>query len=220
MAVFVYGNNARTTLGSVMTATQTQLIVATGTGGVMPVLSSTGDYYTVTLTQAGVETSWEIVKVRSRASDVLTVIRAQEGTSGFAWPVGSKVENRLTVGGLNTFEVNTPRMTSPAHAATNVTRTPGPVFSMDAFVSSYGATHTHCQLQISTVDTFATTVYSSGDSTAFTTNTVNYTITFTGPGTAVLAAATTYFARMRFKTSRGTYSDWSIFNQFTTATSG
>ena len=220
MAMFVYANNARTTLGSVMTATQTQLIVATGTGGAMPVISATGDYYSLTLTQPGAETSWEIVKVRSRASDVLTVIRAQEGTSGFAWPVGSKVENRLTVAGLNTFEVNTPRMTAPAHLATNVTRTPGPIFSTDAFVSSYGATHTHCQLQISTVDTFATTVYSSGDSTAFTTNTVNYAVSFNGPGTAGLAAATTYFARIRFKTSRGIYSDWSIFNQFTTATSG
>ena len=102
MAMFVYANNARTTLGSVMTATQTQLIVAAGTGGVMPVISATGDYYSLTLTQSGAETSWEIVKVRSRASDVLTVIRAQEGTSGFAWPVGSKVENRLTVAGLNT----------------------------------------------------------------------------------------------------------------------
>jgi len=220
MAMFVYGNNSRTTLGSVMTATQTQLIVATGTGGVMPVLSSTGDYYTVTLTQAGAETSWEIVKVRSRASDVLTVIRAQEGTSGFAWSVGSKVENRLTVAGLNTFEVNTPRMAAPAHASTNITRTPGPIFTGDAFVSSYGAAHTHVQVQISTVDTFATTVYSSGDSTAFTTNTVNYAVSFVGPGLAGLAAATTYYARMRYKTSRGTYSDWSIFNQFQTATSG
>ena len=220
MAMFVYGNNSRTTLGSVMTATQTQLIVATGTGGVMPVLSSTGDYYTVTLTQAGAETSWEIVKVRSRASDVLTVIRAQEGTSGFAWPVGSKVENRLTVAGLNTFEVNTPRMTAPTHASTNITRTPGPIFTGDAFVSSYGTAHTHVQVQISTVDTFATTVYSSGDSTAFTVNLSNYAVSFNGPGLAGLAAATTYYARMRYKTQRNTYSDWSIFNQFQTATSG
>jgi hypothetical protein len=57
-----------------------------------------GDFFLLTLTQPGVESSWEIVKVTARSTDTLTVVRAQEGTSAAAWASGSKAELRLTAG--------------------------------------------------------------------------------------------------------------------------
>ena len=54
----------------------------------------------LTLTQSGSETTWEIVKVTARASDVLTIVRGQEGTTAAAWAVGDKAELRLTKSGL------------------------------------------------------------------------------------------------------------------------
>lgn len=52
----------------------------------------------LTLTQPGIESSWEIVKVTARSTDSLTVVRAQEGTSAASWASGSKAELRLTAG--------------------------------------------------------------------------------------------------------------------------
>jgi hypothetical protein len=55
----------------------------------------------LTLTQAGSEPSWEVVKVTARAADVLTVVRAQEGTTAAAWALGCKAELRVTAESLN-----------------------------------------------------------------------------------------------------------------------
>ncbi|MGZ5183606.1 MAG: hypothetical protein ACXWCO_00740 [Caldimonas sp.] len=100
MATILFKNNARATLSAGITAIQTTLPLATGTGALFPSPTG-GDYFLVTL--QNVAGNIEICKCTSRAGDVLTVVRAQEGTAGFAFASGDKCENRLTAGSLSLF---------------------------------------------------------------------------------------------------------------------
>jgi hypothetical protein len=92
-------NNAKSTVASMVSPSDVTVQVASGEGALFPSPSG-GDYFRVTLTQAGTESSWEILTCTSRSGDVLTVERAQEGTVAATWSVGSKVELRLTAGVL------------------------------------------------------------------------------------------------------------------------
>ena len=99
----LFTNNAATTLASGINATATSLTVASGKGALFPSPdNSVGDYAILTLTQAGsTETSWEEVYLTARSGDVLTIQRAQEGSTAAAWATGAKVELRITAEALN-----------------------------------------------------------------------------------------------------------------------
>lgn len=100
MAVQITTNNAKATLAGGISSGATSLTLATGKGALFPALSG-GDWFMLTLTQAVTETSWEIVKVTARSGDVLTIVRAQEGTTAAAWATADKAELRLTAGLVN-----------------------------------------------------------------------------------------------------------------------
>jgi hypothetical protein len=95
----LFTNNAATTVASALSDVATSLTVASGKGALFPAIAGT-DYFLLTLTQTGIETTWEIVKVTARSGDVLTMVRGQEGTAAAAWVVGDKAELRLTKSGL------------------------------------------------------------------------------------------------------------------------
>lgn len=62
-----------------------------------------GDHYLLTLAAldgAGIEIAWEIVKVTGAAAGVLTVQRAQEGTTALEWTSASVISARATKGTL------------------------------------------------------------------------------------------------------------------------
>lgn len=103
-------------------------------------------------------------------------------------------------------EIITPTNTSPADAATNQTETP--TLTGSTFYSNYGATHSNTQVQVHTTSDFTTPQYSSGDQAG--------SVSFTLPS-GQLVVSTTYYWRMRYKNSRGTYSDWSAPFSFQTA---
>lgn len=88
-----YANNATSTLASSITATQTTLVLAAGTGARFPALGTGDKFYLTLIALTG---DLEIVVVTARTGDSLTVIRAHESTSGFAFPSGSYVSNNLT----------------------------------------------------------------------------------------------------------------------------
>jgi hypothetical protein len=96
----LFANNAISLLAAGITNVATSLTVTTGDGALYPSPTG-GDYFMLTLTQAGSETSWEVVKVTARTGDVLTVVRAQEGTTAAAWALGCKAELRVTAESLN-----------------------------------------------------------------------------------------------------------------------
>jgi len=68
-----------------------------GDGAKLPAIVNAGDFYLLTLaTPTAPETAWEIVKVTARATDALTVVRGQEGTTAVSWAQGTRIEGRST----------------------------------------------------------------------------------------------------------------------------
>jgi hypothetical protein len=86
-------NNATTTITADLSSTALSLTVATGTGILFPVLGA-GDYFYATL--ANTSGNFEVVKVTSRTDDVMTIVRAQEGTLALPFPDNSRFELRVT----------------------------------------------------------------------------------------------------------------------------
>ena len=92
-----FANNVTTTIQYGISSTDTVLTVATGYGALFPVLAI-GDYFYATLISI-VGTS-EIVKCTARAGDVLTIVRAQDGTQALAFPANSRIEMRVNAAAL------------------------------------------------------------------------------------------------------------------------
>ena len=92
-------NNAVSRLAASVAADALALSVSAGDGGKFPT-PGVGDWFPLTLIRAdGIR---EIVRCTARVGDVLTVIRAQEGTGAVPLASGDRVELRLTVAALNT----------------------------------------------------------------------------------------------------------------------
>jgi hypothetical protein len=86
-------NNASSTLATAISASDTGVVLATGTGSQFPVLT-TGDYFYATIVStAGTR---EIVKATARVGDTLTIVRAQEGTTAASFAAGAQFELRIT----------------------------------------------------------------------------------------------------------------------------
>jgi hypothetical protein len=96
----LFSNNASATLASSITTTNTAITVSTGMGAVFPTLVA-GNFFYATLTNSS--NTLEIVRVTGRASDVLTVVRAQDGTNASAYDAGDKIELRITAAVLTNF---------------------------------------------------------------------------------------------------------------------
>jgi hypothetical protein len=97
MTIQLFANNAKTTLAAPINSSQTTITVAPGTGAEFP-SPSAGQTFKVTLVSASSPTVNEICLCTSRTGDVLTVIRAQEGTSGTPFLLSDIVGNFDTAG--------------------------------------------------------------------------------------------------------------------------
>ncbi len=106
-------------------------------------------------------------------------------------------------------EVATPINATPAQGAVNVGATSAIMLVANAFGTIYTAdTHTASQWQVHTANAFAFPMYDSGEVAAGTSHTL---------ALGVAAVSTLYFWRVRYKSSRGTWSAWSRSTSFTTA---
>jgi len=99
---FLFANNAVTTLASGINATATSITLATGTGALFP-NPGANQQFAIDLNDAATGQVHEIIYCTARAGDVLTVIRAQEGTSGLSWLAGDYAANKITAGTLKIF---------------------------------------------------------------------------------------------------------------------
>lgn len=115
-------NNAFSTLAGALTNVATSLTVQTGHGDRFPVV--TAPNHTI-LTLEDASGNREIVKVTARAgaSDSMTIVRAQEGTTARAWAAGDSVELRMTAAEVQTLFDHVDD-TSGAHAASAISNTP------------------------------------------------------------------------------------------------
>ena len=101
----VFKNNAYSSLAAELSAAGTLASLATGQGARFPAPTG-GDHFLATLILLdgnGAESAWEIVKCTARATDGLTIERAQEGTTARIWPAGTRIELRTTAGTLDSF---------------------------------------------------------------------------------------------------------------------
>lgn len=118
----LFTNNADSKLNGAVAIGDTAITVMPGDGAKFPSPVG-GNFFLVTLFQkAGTdELNHEIVKCTARAGDVLTVVRAQEGTTAKAFNAEDPVELRLTAGTLRSLVSTAAALYSPTwHTATNL----------------------------------------------------------------------------------------------------
>lgn len=173
----LFKNNSFSTLASGIASGDLTLSVSVGDGSKFP--SPTGsDYFDITLTQSGVETSWEVVRCTSRSGDVLTLsARGVDGTAAAAWAAGSKVEIRITAGFLNSSA-----KTDSAQTWTGTPRAT-PVTDNDLSFSMNAAIDFNCSPTAGGALTF-TNITQGQRGSIYLTNSSNYAIT-AGAGTKV-----------------------------------
>ncbi len=94
-------NNAQTVLSAGISSSATTLTVNTGTGALFPAPVSGTSFYKLTLVDAATGQLTEIMHVTARTGDVMTVLRAQEGTTARAWSANDIVANMMTAGTLS-----------------------------------------------------------------------------------------------------------------------
>lgn len=92
-----FANSAFATLAAGINNSATSITLTTGQGARFPSLGA-GDYFYATLIDAS--NNLEIVKCTARATDVLTVVRAQESTTARSFSTGDRIELRVTAAGL------------------------------------------------------------------------------------------------------------------------
>ena len=100
MYIIQYANNAKTTLAAPITSTQTTITLSPGSGALFP-NPSAGQAFKVTLVSASSALVYEICLCTARSGDSLTVIRAQEGTSGQPFILHDVVGNFDTKGTMD-----------------------------------------------------------------------------------------------------------------------
>ena len=95
----LFANNADSKLNGAIDSAALAITVQTGEGARFPNPTG-GDFFLVTLFDkvGAAETNHEIVKCTARAGDVLTIVRAQEGTTARAFGNDTPVELRVTAG--------------------------------------------------------------------------------------------------------------------------
>lgn len=121
----LFSNNASTTVAGSITATDTTVTLAAGTGVEFP--NPTGaDYFVATFYDQATKTINEIVHVTHRNGDICTIARAQEGTTAQAWNAGDIFANLVTAGTLQSFvQAGTGAAnTSMIYAGTDTSATP------------------------------------------------------------------------------------------------
>ena len=98
----LFANNGNTTIAGSITNVATTVNLATGSGALFPSPTG-GDYFVGTFTDAATSLIREIVHCTGRSGDVLTIVRAQEGTSAVAWTSGDFFANQMTAGTASAF---------------------------------------------------------------------------------------------------------------------
>lgn len=135
--ILLTANNAQTVLSAGISSSATTLTVNTGTGALFPAPVSGTSFYKLTLVDAATGQLTEIMHVTARTGDVMTVQRAQEGTTARAWSANDIVANMLTSGTLNAFaQLESPSFTGTPKAPTASQGTSSTQLATTEFVAS------------------------------------------------------------------------------------
>jgi tail fiber protein gp53 len=113
--IIVLANNASTTLASPITALQTTANLAAGTGSLFPSPSG-GQYFPLTFVDAATLSIREIVHVTARATDTITMVRGQEGTTPTAYTTGDLAALDVTAGTMSAMSQVAAEQTAAAQS--------------------------------------------------------------------------------------------------------
>jgi hypothetical protein len=119
MTIFIFSDNARSTLAAPITLSSGTLSLSPGGGARFP-NPGPGQQFAVTLNDLATQSVYEVCWCTARNGDQLTVLRGQEGSSTHAWGVGDYVWNGPTAGQMNNL-VQTPSMFDASIAPTFAT---------------------------------------------------------------------------------------------------
>jgi hypothetical protein len=100
--MILFSNNGTTTVAGSISATGTQINVSAGDGALFPEPTG-GDYFIATIYKGDTSGVYEIIHVTQRVGDVMTIVRAQEGTQAEAWGPGDAFSGLVTAGALGHF---------------------------------------------------------------------------------------------------------------------
>lgn len=118
----LFANNVTTTVASSFSSVSTSLTVVDGSKMPSP---TGGNFFLITLyaiNSNGQEITWEIIKITARSGNVLTCVRAQEGTTAVLWAVASPVHMRATAATLTAkADTNSPTFITPIIGVANGT---------------------------------------------------------------------------------------------------
>lgn len=98
----LFANFAGSTLAFPISPTDLTATLTSGAGALFP-SPGAGQYFSMTFANSAA-TLREIVHVTARSGDIVTIVRAQEGTTALGWNAGDLAQNRLTAGDLAYLE--------------------------------------------------------------------------------------------------------------------
>jgi hypothetical protein len=101
--VFLFANNASSTLAGPISPSATSVNLASGTGALFPNPSG-GQQFAMTFNDAATGLLTEIVYVTEVVGDTLTIVRAQENTVAQSWLAGDLAANLITAGQMAAME--------------------------------------------------------------------------------------------------------------------
>jgi hypothetical protein len=131
----LFTNNATSLLNGAITVGATSLSVAVGDGALFP-SPVTPDFFRCVLIKKATG-DFEIVKVTTRATDVFTIERAQEGTTAVAFNDSDIVELRPTAGFFNSLSVTDLKVQSDSYNSSAATGTNSYVASLTPTLTAY-----------------------------------------------------------------------------------
>ena len=194
MAGIKFANNVATTITSAINDSVTTIPVASIAG--FPTQTG-GDYFYATLAPSVeyADSVREIVKVTAWTTTSLTVVRAQDGTTGTSWAAGSKFELRFpriaAAGFCNVNDNNTFTGTNTFSGTTSFT---GNVnlgdTGADTITVSGGAYLGSVEVANSLITRGTTQLGDASGDQVYITGTVNYPITFGNSGGQIVFPST------------------------------
>lgn len=95
--IFLFADNASTTIAGAISPTATIVQLAPGTGALFP-NPGAGQQFALSFTDAATGEETEITYCTAIAGDTCTIVRAQEGTTAQSWSASDIAENRWTAG--------------------------------------------------------------------------------------------------------------------------
>ena len=136
--LFLFANNAETTLGTSLSSAATTVNLTAGSGALFP-SPTAGQQFALTLNDAATGNVYEICYCTARSGDTLTVVRGREGTAAVSWFAGDLAANFVTRDTLYAFAQPSTLQAQPGNYAVDTGAANAYVVALNPVITSYPA---------------------------------------------------------------------------------